>query len=353
MSTTISTSGAHGVNGDLYASGTVSATTLSGTNIIIGGSDITTALSAVRETETIVSNIMDETKNTAVAIANKIKSTNVSTSSTSYSLLLGDRNAANNNTSVGIATPLNYIPRAAIGNLSYLNLVADNINLNDSATDTTNIKGLLTCDQLATFNGGVRINGGDFQIGNLTVQGQVSLTGGAITIGDESTPAPITVNGALSVNNGLTVNSSLILQQREIVQMVGYSNPYVVRGVEYINITSSSVASNSQNLLYDATSYISENNWISTQITTSPTLVIPDPVAFLYGCELKFFRDPAFNNTVILKVGSSTGGFLISSTTSSTFTLGNSGTGWFKVFFTCMRDPQVSGKYMWVQTYYQ
>ena len=350
---TISTSGAHGVNGDLNASGTVSATTLSGTNIIIGGSDITTALSTVGETETIVSNIMDETKNTAVAIANKIKSTNVSTSSTSYSLLLGDRNAANNNTSVGIATPLNYIPRAAIGNLSYLNLVADNINLNDSATDTVSIKGLLTCDQLATFNGGVRINGADFEIGNLTVQGQVSLTGGAITIGEESTPAPITVNGRMSVNSPISINTDLTLKVRQLHQMVGYSNPYVIRGVEYITITSSSVTANSQNLLYDATSYISENNWISTKITTSPTLVLPDPVPFLVGCELKFFRDPAFNNTVILKVGSSTGGFLVSSTTSSTFTLGNSGTGWFKVFFTCMGDPQVSGKYMWVQTYYQ
>jgi len=125
MSTTISTSGSHGVNGDLNASGTVKAGALDSPIIKLNGTDISTALSGVAATETKVNNIISGSQ--AVGVATKITTSTVSSTSTSsYGLIFGSNNT---NTNPLQADTISYTPKAPISNLSSLNLGCNVVTL--------------------------------------------------------------------------------------------------------------------------------------------------------------------------------------------------------------------------------
>jgi hypothetical protein len=120
------------------------------------------------------------------------------------------------------------------------------------------------------------------------------------------------------------------------------------------SITSGSLASNTMSIIGGGGLFY-QTNVLSLQVATNPIITIPDASQYLLGQEIRFYRDPlqpVANAACQLKVSASTGGFIVSSTPGvQTFQLGNSGTGWFKVFFQCIMLSD--NKYYWIQTIYQ
>jgi hypothetical protein len=379
MSSTISTSGAHGVNGDLNASGTVSATTLSGTNIIVGGSDITSALSAVGTFETTVNNIVSGSQ--AVGLATKITTAAVSsTSATPYPLIFG---SSNTNTNPLQSDNLTYIPRDTFAHKSVLNLGCNSVTLGSSLSDTvlvtgsmvvqsvTEFTGASTFDSDVTVTGKLFCNGGEAETGTLTVTGALTQSGGAVQLGGSASDA-ITIKGAATVQGGLTLTSN-INQTSGTSSLLGLTikggctmdnyitfkpnstpNPITKDYSILYSITSGSLTSNTMSIIGGGGLFY-QTNVLSLQVATNPIITIPDASQYLLGQEIRFYRDPlqpVANAACQLKVSASTGGFIVSSTPGvQTFQLGNSGTGWFKVFFQCIMLSD--NKYYWIQTIYQ
>jgi hypothetical protein len=376
---TISTSGSHGINGDLNASGTVSATTLSGTNIIVGGSDITSALSAVGTFESTVNDIISGAQ--AVGVATKITTSNVSaTSANQYNLIFG------NTTSNALpyqTDNLWYVPKQIISNKSVLNLGSNRVYLGTALTDLTEVYGTFAVDSTSHFIGAavfddtVEIKGkltcraGEAETGTLSITGALTQSGGAIQLGASAADA-VTINGAATVANGLTLTSN-INQTSGTSSLLGLTikggctmdnyitfkpnstpNPITKDYSILYSITSGSLASNTMSIIGGGGLFY-QTNVLSLQVATNPIITIPDASQYLLGQEIRFYRDPlqpVANAACQLKVSASTGGFIVSSTPGvQTFQLGNSGTGWFKVFFQCIMLSD--NKYYWIQTIYQ
>ena len=91
-----------------------------------------------------------------------------------------------------------------------------------------------------------------------------------------------------------------------------------------------------------------------TYTTTTPALTLPDPVAALAGCEVKFVRAGASNALNLTTVTPASSNFLISaSATNISPTFGLAST-WYKVGFVCLPNPDAtSTPYCWQQILYQ
>lgn len=380
MSTTISTSGAHGVNGDLSASGTVKAGALDAPIIKLNGNDISSALSGVADTETKVNNIISGSQ--AVGVATKITTSTVSSTSTSsYGLIFGSNNT---NTNPLQADTLYYTPKQTLGGKSCLNLGSQVVLLGaDTVNDSIQVNGTLLVNNTsdfvgaATFEDTVEIKGkltcraGEAETGTLTVTGALTQSGGAIQLGGSSADA-VTINGAATVANGLTLTSN-INQTSGTSSLLGLTikggctmdnyitfkpnatpNPITKDYSILYSITSGSLSSNAMSIIGGGGLFY-QTNVLSLQVATNPIITIPDASQYLLGQEIRFYRDPlqpVANAACQLKVSASTGGFIVSSTPGvQTFQLGNSGTGWFKVFFQCIMLSD--NKYYWIQTIYQ
>jgi hypothetical protein len=118
-------------------------------------------------------------------------------------------------------------------------------------------------------------------------------------------------------------------------------------------VNSGALASNALNI-WGGGGLFYQTNVLNLLVTTNPIINIPDASSYLLGQEIRFYRDPlspVANASCQLKVTTNCGGFIVSSTPgTSTFQLGNSGTGWFKVFFQCIMLSD--NKYYWIQTQY-
>ena len=380
MSTTISTSGEHGINGNLNASGTVSATTLSGTNIIVGGADITSALSSVGTFETTVNNIVSGSQ--VVGLAGAVKTNALIADNNYYSLLCGPSDGSNVRP---YGSPLiTFTQTPSVGNnAGAVRLSTNIVTLNNTSTDTTQIKGALTCDQSVTVTGALNANNGITIASGKTLNGITTATlgyidptssiqtqlnnrvnlssaqtiAGAKTFSDQTTfNGGIVINGSEIDNGSLTINGNTTLGKTDLSSTVTLNGQTVMSSFPNIQVDTYQYLKNqmntigvSANTIYSTASGLYEYNWISTTVTTSPTLTLPAPSANLLGCELKIFRDPAYNNPVVLTISS--GSFIISSAKiSPNFTLG---TNWYKVFFICLQVPGTPLNYAWVQTYFQ
>jgi hypothetical protein len=255
--------------------------------------------------------------------------------------------------------------------------------INSNIGDAVNILGDLTVDGItnfigtSTFEGEVEIKGkltcdmGELVTGALTVNGALSQSGGAIQLGAASTDA-VTINGAVTVTNGLTLTSN-INQTSGTSSLLGLTikggctmdnyitfkpnatpNPITKDYSIQYTVNSGALTSNALNI-WGGGGLFYQTNVLNLLVTTNPIINIPDASSYLLGQEIRFYRDPlspVANAACQLKVTTNCGGFIVSSTPGvQTFQLGNSGTGWFKVFFQCIQLSD--SKYYWVQTIYQ
>ena len=318
----LSTSGAHGVNGDLYCNGTVSATTISGSYIVVGGNDITTALVNVGSFETTLTNITSG----ATFVPKATQATN----------------ATNATNIVGIST-------ATLSYLDATSSIQTQLNNRVTLTGAQTISGLKSFQDKATFNGGIVINGTDEETGALTLSGNLTVnTGyatnlqGSCTIGTSGINFDTcTIHLPTVFKNSLTLNAFPTVQVNSNLyyQKNGYGGVITIGGPT--------------NLV--AINQLSEFYHIKTTVSTTPILTIPDPVGVLVGCEIKLFRT-ATANAVGLQCATNTNGFIIGSNViTPTFVLGSTGGSsmWYKLFLVCLPNPDVAGAYVWYQTTYQ
>ena len=391
MSTTISTSGSHGINGDLNTSGTVKAGALDAPIIKLNGTDISTALSGVAATETKVNNIISGTQ--AVGLATKITTTTVSSTSTNnYKLIFGSNST---NTNPLQTDNLYYTPKQTLGGKSCLNLGAQVVLLGaDPVNDSIQVNGTLLVNDTSdfigavTFEGEVEIKGkltcdmGELVTGALTVNGALSQSNGAVTLGDLVNPTTnnVSIKGAATCSNGLTISGLANGSQGLVVNAgISTSGTNIISGSNYfygdsywkinssstigtnsnnssvVTITSSNLTNNA-NAMYNNACFFPEYIVLAVQVATNPSLQIPDPQAGLLGREIKLIRDigaTSANGCILTTTttASSVGGFVVSGSANPTFQLGNTGTGWFKAFFICLQ--MADNKYYWVQSYYQ
>lgn len=318
----LSTSGSHGVNGDLYCNGTVSATTISGSYIVVGGNDITTALVNVGSFEATLSGII----NGSTFVPKATQATN----------------ATNATNIVGIST-------ATLSYLDATSSIQTQLNNRVTLTGAQTISGLKTFQDKATFNGGIVINGTDEETGSLTLSGNLTVNqgyatnlNGSCTIGSSGLNFDIfTVNLPTSLKGAVTFANFPIFQVSQTLdyQKSGYGGLISISGATTLVTTAR---------LY-------EFYHIKTTVATTPILTIPDPVGVLVGCELKLFRT-ATANAVGLQCATNTNGFIIGSNViTPTFVLGSTGGSsmWYKLFLVCLPNPDVAGAYVWYQTAYQ
>lgn len=381
MSATISTSGSHGINGDLNASGTIKATAIDSTIIKLNGTDITTALTGVADAETKVTNIISGSQ--AVGLANNVNINKLAVGdSSSYNFTLGSLNGgAGGSAPLETSPNLSYTRNTAYGDS--LNLSSNLISLNAQTTDSTIIYGQLNAMGATIFNSTVDIKGkltcdaGELETGKLTINGELYQSNGPVSLGDLSNA--VTIKGGATVANGLQVNGYANGSQGIVCTGISTSGTNILSGSNYfygnnywklnssatigsqtdyssvVTITNANLTNNA-NAMYNNACLYPEYIVLGVQVGTNPSLQIPDPQAGLLGREIKFIRDiaAASANGCILTTTStatSVGGFVVSGLANPTFQLGNSGTGWFKVFFVCLLMSD--GKYYWVQSYYQ
>ena len=411
----LSTSGSYGTNGDLYVSGLVQASTISGSHIVVNGNDITTALSNVGSFETTLTNITSGSvyvpKATQALNSNFASNLNIfsnldsdPTNNTNYYFSLVNGNQGQ----VGIASSyvLNYTKSTNTTNLW------STVEINTNTSQSTHIKGALTCDTSCnilgklTATGGITLPSGQtlnnvtpVQLSYLTdvtssiqtqLSNKVSLAGDQTITGTKIFSANATFNGGITVNGvdnetgALNLNGALTVSNNNTTNLTGdcnigtsYTNHHYVNGFttfnhavifnnkpQYITTGTNYYCKNGYggiitvdgNVSIAGSSNIYEYYFIKTTVTTTPILTIPDPVYELVGFELKFFRTPATANAVGLQCATNTNGFIISSNViTPTFTLGSTGGSsmWYKVAFVCLPNPDVAGSYVWFQTMYQ
>lgn len=91
-----------------------------------------------------------------------------------------------------------------------------------------------------------------------------------------------------------------------------------------------------------------------TYTATTPVLTLPDPVAALAGCEVKFVRAGPSNALSLTTSTPASSNFLVSATATNinpTFSLNAT---WYKVGFVCLPNPDATlTPYCWQQTLYQ
>jgi len=317
----LSTSGSHGLNGDLYCNGTVSATTISGSYIVVGGNDITTALVNVGSFESTLSGIING--------STSVPKANLATLAT------------NANNIVGISS-------ATLSYLDATSSIQTQLNNKVALTGIQTISGSKTFSDKATFNGGIVINGTDEETGSLSISGNLTVyqgyttnLNGSCTIGSTGlTFDTLTVNIPAFLKGVVTLSNFPIFQVSGLLdyQKNGYGGVISISG--------------STTLVTAARLY--EFYHIKTTVATTPTLTIPDPAASLVGCELKLFRT-ATANAVGLQCTTNTNGFIIGSNViTPTFVLGSTGGSsmWYKLFLVCLPNPDEVGTYVWYQTFY-
>jgi len=362
MSSTTSTSGYHGINGDLNVTGTVTASTISGNHVIVNGSDITSALTLIGETESTVADIMSGAK--FVGLAGAVKTNSLVSDNNHYSLLCGPSDGSNVRPYGSDSLIFTQTPQAG-NDRGNLEVKTSMVTLNTLATDTTDIKGRLTVDgtthfkEITTFDASVRANGGisitnngiNVTNGGLsTTNGGVSITNGDINItnGSITVTDGITVYGTSNIT-GLKTHGNITMDNYLIFKPDATPNPITLGYSNLISVSSTSAS------IIGTGGVFYQTNVLALTVDTNPDITIPDASLYLLGQEIRFFRDPlqsSANAACKLKVSNNCGGFIVSNTPgTNTFQLGNSGTGWFKAFFQCIMLSD--SKYYWVQTYYQ
>ena len=218
--------------------------------------------------------------------------------------------------------------------------------------------GIINCNQLTgcTLSGTFPLSTGT-TIGGVTQSQLTSLStisGAIVDIGSTQT-----ITGAKTFSGGITVSSEVdtgnltvsgLFSQNKATNLYYTPNAYGSKIV---------VATASQNLLTSGnTGTIYKWYHISTTYTTTtPTLLLPDPVVALAGVEIYFVRCGAANAVNLQTVSfatANTSNFLISSSSTNitpSFTLGST---WYKVGFVCLLNPDATGtQYAWNQILYQ
>lgn len=394
----LSTSGAHGINGDLFVNGLIQGSSISSSNIIVGGNDITTALVNVGSFETTLSNITNGTtsvpkstlsQNSNYAYNMNIQSNLDNDASNATNWYFGLLSGNSGQVNAASSSVLNYTKSTNQTNL------LSSVEINANTSQTTHIKGALTCDTSCnvlgklTTTGGITIPSGQTLngistttlgyvdatssiqtqlnnkvalTGSQTISGLKTFSGGVVVSDPGNSPYSLTVSGDVIAYNSCTFgNISNPVQNHNIYgtlavnqQATFYQKPWFFTGSSiYVKggyggvITISGATTISDGL-------INEFYHLKTTVTTTPILTIPNPSANLVGCELKFFRTQTAN-AVGLQCATNTNGFIIgSSVITPTFTLGSTGgtSMWYKLFLVCLPNPDVSGSYVWYQTFY-
>ena len=189
-------------------------------------------------------------------------------------------------------------------------------------------------------------NGIDYNVPNSGTPFTTNFIGYSNSLGDYS----LQIAGISSTaTNGTIINKSLKYLKATSLYYQPFSYGSLI-----------TVAALTQNLLSAGnTGTLNSYYHIKVTFTTStPTLYIPDPVAALAGCEIKFIRagtttSNAVNIATVTNT-TATSNFLISPSAtdiSPTFTLGSN---WNKVGFVCLINPDATGtQYAWQQILYQ
>lgn len=395
----LSTSGSHGVNGDLYVNGLIQGSSISSSNIIVNGNDITTALVGVGSFETTLSNITNGT--TTVPKASLATNANFAYNMNIQSNLDNDASNATNwyfgllsgnsgQVNAASSSVLNYTKSTNTTNLW------STVEINANTSQTTHIKGALTCDTSCNILGKLTASGGitipstqtlngistttlgyldatssiQTQLnnkvaltGSQTINGLKSFSGGVVITDPGNASYSLTVSGDVLAYNSCTFGNYANPVQNHTIygtlavnqQATFYQKPWFFTGSSvYVKggyggvVTISGATTISDGMIY-------EIYHLKTTVATTPILTIPNPNAGLVGCELKFFRT-ATANAVGIQCAINTNGFIIGSNViTPTFTLGSTGGSsmWYKLFLVCLPNPDAAGSYVWYQTYYQ
>jgi len=410
----LSTSGGHGINGDLFVNGLIQGSTISGSTIVVSGNDITNAILGVGAFETTLSGIVSGS--TSVPKATLAQNSNFAYNMNIQNNLDNDpTNSSNwyfglvNNNSGQVAfeatSSLNYTKSTNQTNIQ------SNCQINYSPSQTTRIVGTLSCDTSAnilgklTASGGITIPAGQTLNGISTatlgyidptssiqtqLNNKVALTGAQTIAGVKTFTNQAVFNGGIVINGNeeetgnLTLSGNLVVAGSNTTTLTGSCTIGQIGSVFdalTVNIATKLKASvffdtlpylqATPTMLYLksgyggvvtvaaattlSTSVIYEYYHLKTTVTTTPILTIPDPTVNLVGCEIKFFRT-ATANAVGLQCATNTNGFIIGSNViTPTFILGSTGGSsmWYKLFLVCLPNPDASGTYVWYQSHYQ
>jgi len=401
MSSQVTTSGVHGINGDLYANGTITASTINASTAVqINGVDITESLQNVAATEAQVASwaggsaVPHATLSDTSTVANKIKSADGPTSVGIVPIALSTLRSGDSS----VLTSGNFNFNLSTVTMGVYNArITHNCDIDGTTTLLSQLHAdggiLIPAGQSLICNGPLYANGGESEIETLSVSGALNQSGGNAVLGSSSTNL-LTVNSTSTFVNGITTNGLLSCPGGLVVSgnpvdgrnqsFVANTGAYIKVGCEiegnvyqygsnywkrvksnnmgfmpdyqFVVTIYPGVLTNNFNPMYNNACYMPEYTVLAVQVSTNPSLQVADPQSGLQGREMKFIRDimPASTNGCLLvttSTGGTVGGFIVSGVATSTFQLGNSGNGWFKAFFVCLQMSD--SKYYWVQTYYQ